>query len=480
MKHSLFIILTLFCFGITAFANGDPVIRYSSVTRSGNPVPRTITEVEVVHESLIIRPRIPFSDIIVEYTLRNNSSRDILDIDYGFPIDYEGTKDHRDFYDDGISESIYEEGWWYKNLTNVSFSLNRKELPWHSADEVVVPEHKEAWDDEIDDNDPESWWMAPQISRLWTYTRFSIKAHETVTLRVCYSLYHTQYTSVYPAGYSYLSRYFTRSGIITYDFSPAQHWGSGSAGSLDILVDMGELPDEYIWLHESDHNGHTYSHRSPELNWSGFIRDGRTWVYHADDFDFASSEPLTLRFDSDFHKYSREEQVPWEDISVFEIPASKYEVTYSGADTIDIHFPEPLLVTDLSYLDYENWLVMKHYKWRKYGKEVREYEVKEILVTNEEGMTQTARDYQWLSPHETDNRYKTYFVTLNNPISDWWIFKRDKRGELVRDENGYLIVDGNHSNLIKHIRIVLEPCFEGLTLPRNPICNIRLYNAATR
>ncbi len=39
-----------------AFANGDPVMRYSSLIGSSNPVPREITDIQILREELYIRP----------------------------------------------------------------------------------------------------------------------------------------------------------------------------------------------------------------------------------------------------------------------------------------------------------------------------------------------------------------------------------------------------------------------------------------
>lgn len=72
-----------------AFANGDPVMQYSSLIGSSNPAPREITDIQILREELYIHPE-KYSQIVVKYLLYNGSDKDYTDIDYGFPVDYLG------------------------------------------------------------------------------------------------------------------------------------------------------------------------------------------------------------------------------------------------------------------------------------------------------------------------------------------------------------------------------------------------------
>ena len=468
MKPSYPLIICAFLLScIVASANGDPVIRYSSVTRSGNPVPRTVSEVEIVHESLTITPGVPYTRIHVEYTLRNNSNLPIKDIDYGFPIDYEGTKDKRGFRDDGITESIYETGWWDKNIKDVSFTVNGRKLPWHTADEIVSLEHMEAYEPDADPDDPEAWYDVPQISRLWTYTQFSIQAKETVVLGVTYYLYHEQRKSVYPSQYSFMSRYYTTSGVITYDFTPAQHWGCGKAGSVDISI---ILSDSFIWRHEGNtYRGKSYVYQSPDINWTGFIRQGNSWYYHAEAFDFAESEPLEIYFKPDYtHRWKETE--PWKEMKEFEIASELFEVSRTTPETVDISFHKPTYVTDMSFCDADAWKLRNSY----YGKsfyhtpESRYYKISSILVTFADGSkSQAFSEYQW-SNDRYDNRFKTYYVTLNSEADSVW-------GHYDNDEDGVLSPMHNYDNRISHIQILLSSNYPEIPLKTNPITDVRLY-----
>ena len=109
MKRLLFVLIFAVALPLSASANGDPVIGFSSVTRSCNPIPRTIKDVAIVREKLVIQLGIPYTTVTVDYTLKNNSAKEIKDIDYGFPIDYVGSpKEKSGFVGDDWNESIYE------------------------------------------------------------------------------------------------------------------------------------------------------------------------------------------------------------------------------------------------------------------------------------------------------------------------------------------------------------------------------------
>ena len=72
-KYYLFLLLLLL--PVAVWANGDPVIRFSSVAKSGNPIPLQVSEARIVHEQLTFRPGIPYSTVEVKYTLQNQSDK---------------------------------------------------------------------------------------------------------------------------------------------------------------------------------------------------------------------------------------------------------------------------------------------------------------------------------------------------------------------------------------------------------------------
>ena len=90
----------------TIQANGDPVIRFSSINRVGNPAPRPIKDIQILKEHLLIQPRGEYTHVEVEYILHNHSNKNYKLIDYGFPIDYQGESESTYFIPDYITESI--------------------------------------------------------------------------------------------------------------------------------------------------------------------------------------------------------------------------------------------------------------------------------------------------------------------------------------------------------------------------------------
>lgn len=296
-----------------AWGNGDPVIEYSAVRRSANPVPMTISEIRVAAERLRIIPGLPWTRVIVEYDLVNDSNRNFEKINYGFPIDYIGDSKRLFLNDDGMTESMTEAGWSESNLKDVSFSFKGRELEWSSADETikiaknVTPE---------DDPEVEVPYFDPGLTRLWTYTAISMGPRDRATLRVAYSIRSRQLTGVYDKQMSQLGRYYAKELDIHYDLKPAKHWGDGKAGSLDVAVDFSGLPafvdDQWDW---------------PRLEGLDFQRDGNVWTYHSDSFDYASAEPIDITSWCD-ESHNRK---PWTRIDSLKIEKDLYIVTTTRA-----------------------------------------------------------------------------------------------------------------------------------------------------
>ena len=427
---------------VSAFANGDPVMRFSSITSSGNPVPRNIMEVEVVSEKLVITPGIPYSTVTVDYTLQNNSSKDFKKIDYGFPIDYYGSKDKKGFDGYEYSESSFEIGWWDQNLKDVGFFLDGQELKWHNANEVVTPEHKEpAWPESGDDED---LITVPQVSRLWTYTEFSIPAHGTVNLKVTYSFYCEQEADLFSVKSSPYTRYIPYRGCITYDLSPASHWGSGKTASLEITVDTSRLPDYMVWRTERRYGGVTDVTCSPEINWEGFVRDGENWVYKSENFAFKDSEPLTLDFSDVLDDNWALEG--WRSFDEFEIPSVLYSIT-EGRNEVTINFKMPQAVTDFSFLDFEKG---RDRKSTYLSDRPFEYDV-EVEVTRADGYVEEVNysQYQLFRGYREDRYERAYYNVTDYPtvINGRWV---------EYEEDSY-VRDPSKDDRVKRIKIKLVP-----------------------
>ena len=455
MKRMMAVFAAALLLPVAVWANGDPVIRFSSVTKSGNPIPMQVSEVRIVHEQLTFRPGIPYSTVEVRYTLKNQSDKAIKDLDYGFPIDFEGPFDRPVFEDDDITESLYERGWKDDYVREVAFLLDGKPLEWHKAEEILEKEHQApAFEEE------EDWYVTiPQQSRLWTYTRFDIAPHATVVLEVRYSFYHSQATSLDQFGNSPVSRYFTDRGTITYDMTPAKHWGDGKAGSIDIVLDASNLP-----------TGSEY-----RIGGLDFTVKNWQWTFHADVFDYAQAPEIVLNFWSPRPNKDGEPYPSWVDIDTFLLPESACRMTRTE-NTIDLDFPTPVAVTDISFFngnpkDADAW-----------QREARAAEI-QVEILRADGYRESrpfwkttadlADDFYELAyyeytPYPKDASGRRKFLCLTN------IREMDGNRLLPNGPHEWKY-DSGHDNRIKHIRITVSKLTPGNPTGKNPLTDIKIY-----
>lgn len=457
MRTKILSFLFLMLSPIVLWANGDPVIRFSSVTKSGNPIPLRVSEVWIVHEQLTFRPGIPYSTVEVRYTLQNQSDKAIKDLDYGFPIDFEGPFDRPTFEGDDITESLYERGWKDDYIRNVAFLLDGKPLDWHKADEILEKEHQEpAFEEE------EDWFVTiPQQSRLWTYTRFDIAPHATVVLEVRYTFYHSQATSLDQFGKSPLSRYFTDRGTITYDMTPAKHWGDGKAGSIDIVLDASNLPA-----------GTEYRIKGLDFT----VKDWK-WTFHADAFYFAKAPEISIIFWPPRPKKEGESYPSWVDIDKFLLPETAYRMTQTEK-TIDLDFPTPVAVTDISFFngnskDADAW-----------QREARAAEV-QVEILRADGYRES-RPFWKTTAVLTDDFYTLEYYKYSPYKKDAFGCRRYLCLTDVREIDGNRLLphgahewknDPGHDNRIKNIRITVSKLTPGTDSGKNPLTDIKVYSA---
>lgn len=353
-NYWVMVILLIFIPYQTIKANGDPVIRFSSVNRVGNPTPRKITDIQILKERLLIQPRGTYTYVEVEYTLHNHSNKNHKRIDYGFPIDYTGEAEGSDFINDCIHESLYEIGWKKEWIKDVHFLLDGKPLKWHAAHEVVTPKHME-YVEECEDT-----VLVETTSRLWHYTQFDIKKQDTVSLKVSYQVYQAQYVSLNILRTSPLSRHLTGGATFQYDFSPAQYWGDGTAHQLEVIVDCSVMEDTDInWNQEYRFEGEKFPYP--------FKLRGNKWVCQMERFKFENAElrfgfswgkrwnaPLSVlhSYEVDPSLYQMETSSSGDNHPMLHLNDKDIETTWTPQNndtlkTIVITFPEPQVLSDL-------------------------------------------------------------------------------------------------------------------------------------
>lgn len=477
MRKQLLLLLFAVAPPLSASANGDPVIGFSSVTRSCNPIPRTIKDVAIVKEKLVFRLGIPYTTVIVDYTLKNNSSKEIKDIDYGFPVDYVGTpKEKSGFVGDDWGESIYECGWWDGNVKDVQFFLNDSLLQWHSAHQAVTPWHQK-YDEAMEDS--VSVWAE---SRLWTYTKFSVPANAVVNLRVKYSVYNSNYTPAYP--YSFIQRYTTSNGSIKYDFQPAKHWGNGKTAQLEVVVDGTALPPDICWRTERYFTDDADIDKSPSISWEGFKREGKTWYYTSKDFDFSTAKELKISFDKREGYGVSPVKETWIPVEKFRISETNYGVV-AMKDTVDIYFPKPMTVTDISFMDKQRRL-KKIPSW--VSNNPKNFVVS-VIVTFADGFVQEyeaerrgvePQTFQLIEhSYDVDYNEHPYYINICNIhllMHGRYVSEKDQNGE----KTGSYVIDEKADNRVKNIRLIAIPKERFIPYTSNPISEIKVYDFSQR
>ena len=414
-----------------------------------------VADVRILHEQLTFKPGIPYTIVEVRYTLQNMSEKAIHHLDYGFPIDFEGPADSFTFRGNEITESLYETGWRKEFLRDIAFSLNGKPMEWHSASEIVEKEHKEPAFEPDEEDDPEDVWYinVPRQSRMWTYTQLDIAPGATVDLEVRYSVYHEQTAGYYDFRQSPLSRFLTRDGRVTYDLTPAKHWGDGKAGSIDIVLDASRLP-----------KGAEY-----RIEGLDFVVKDWQWTFHADSFDYAQAPEISLRFGT--RPPRKGELFPaWIDIESFRLPASAYTLTQTE-NTIDLDFPEPVPVTDISFFngnphDADAW-----------AREAR-VEGYKLEIQRGDGSWETSEEPRWSGSLNFYHLFETYqreetagdrkFLCVTN------VMQQDGNRLIPVDEDEWTWKPG-YDNRIRHIRLTVTKLTRRQPTGKNPLSGIRVY-----
>lgn len=329
---------------LTAYANGDPVVRYSSINRVASPEPLSISEIRIVHEQVNITHVDGYNCFDITYKFKNESDKEFPEIHYGFPIDYL-VADEQEIYqfaNDYFTESMYEVGWSDRLIKDVGFEFNGKPLAFHSAKESVREAGfiVETYDDgEYADSIP-----TDAVNRRWYYTKFSMQPHSEAVFNVHYKVYANSIVGLYtaPSDFSMYSRasekpneymfnhpllyrYFASQFTILYDFTPAKHFGNGKPYALDVNIDLSNLTNPLIRLDDN----YDVSTSRLERNYKMAAQDVKPInliVNHSSNWDRDEAERI---------------------IKPYIIPKYKYNVKTDG-DSVEIDFTEPVFVSDIA------------------------------------------------------------------------------------------------------------------------------------
>lgn len=345
MKRLLLLVVSLMI-SVEIYANGDPVVRLSSINRVANPEPLSISEICITHERINITHVDGYNCFDITYTLKNKSDRNFPEIHYGFPIDYSIADEFESyrFTSDYYTESIGEIGWNERLIKDIQFAFNDSLLPFHSSKESVREAGfvVEAYDEYIDSIPVDA------VNRRWFYTSFAMQPQSEAKLNVRYKVYANSSLGIYTDRYNfsyfarrtdgddgyiinlpYLYRYFSNRFDILYDFTPAKHFGNGAPYVIDVNIDLSNLDNPWI---ETPGGYQCYVNR---IERSIYVSAG-------------DIKPIDIKvnFNSD-----RSEKNLERIIDQFQIPETYFQIETTG-DSVSIEFNRPMFVTDLAcYID---------------------------------------------------------------------------------------------------------------------------------
>ena len=332
-----------FLIGLSAYANGDPVAKFSSINRVANPEPLSISEICIIHEQIHITHVDGYNCFDVIYRFKNESDKDFSEIHYGFPIDYlvaDEQETYR-FTGDYYTESISEIGWNEKLIKDIAFTFNGDILPFHSSKESVreagfVVEIYDGYRDSI---------PVEAVNRRWFYTKFAMGSNAEAILNVRYKVYANSFVGLYSDddSFSYygrktenaneffnnlpfIYRYFADRFDILYDFTPAKHFGNGDPYVIDVDIDLSNLANPRI----RGEDGSVYEANHIKRN---------IYVVAQNIKPIA----LTVDFQSDHSEKNIRRM-----IDRFKIPKTEFDVAME-ADTVLIDFHSPMFLSEVAF-----------------------------------------------------------------------------------------------------------------------------------
>ncbi len=350
-------------------ANGDPVVMRSALFLSRNPVAVRVPEVKLLDERCTVALHDGYADVGVRYLLHNHSSRDLRQLPYGFPIDWQGSGTAHWEFSSSMGESIWERGWRESYVRDVMFSLDGRSLPWQCSRDTVLRKPEpyvdyftvtqtlgENGDPLLTPDSLDTYYSAgrerklvakygdsilsytTQHNRRWYYTLLDLPAGRVVELKVRYRVETFTQRSLYgeEGEFSAFRGVLDLYCDFSYDFSPAAYWGDGRAQRFQVVVDTSDVTVSRGSRDEGDFL----------VEGLPLQRKGRMLCHEARDLDFATAEPLSIVY----HARRPHEEVT--ELLSRRIRPDRYTISVSGSDP---RYP----VANLSDLDLGTATVLR-------------------------------------------------------------------------------------------------------------------------
>lgn len=257
---------------LITLSNGGPV-DISHFRKTGNIRLLRKADVSLLKENLNIKVVGDFTEIEVEYHLKNNGKRQ--NIQYGFPVD------------------AYETDW----------SQSSSRFPVFSKDNDFVKYFK------IVENEQElklSHWIIDSlyaakivnlddiysdtklytILRKWYSTTIDFQENETKIVKVNYKIKNT--LRDYVQGMRFISNYLSRH--FTYHLTPSSNWGDGIVGEFNLQIDVSDIASV----------GAEFTVKGIE----GLTGDNHLFTYHSKDYDLKKSDRIHIHYNYNHLKLS--------------------------------------------------------------------------------------------------------------------------------------------------------------------------------
>lgn len=211
---------------LISFSNGGPV-DYSHFRKTGNIRLLRKADVSLIKENLSIKVVGDFSEIEVEYALRNNGKKQ--KIQYGFPVD------------------AYETAWGYGDVPPIFskyydiveyFRILENENELKTTFWVVDSVYKA-----MPVNLNEGFYGKQDsctVLRKWYATTIEFQEDETKTIKVQYKVKNTLRDK--RPGFCFVHRFTDR--FFTYHLTPSSHWGDGIVNEFNLQIDLTSIASD--------------------------------------------------------------------------------------------------------------------------------------------------------------------------------------------------------------------------------------------
>jgi len=209
---------------LTSYSNGGPV-DISHFRKTGNIRLLRKADVSLLKENLTIKVIGDYTEIEVEYQLKNNGNQQ--QIQYGFPVDAYETDWH---YGDPGWPIFEGDNQFVEHFRVLANGQDIKVTNW------VIDSIYSAQSTNLNEalyNSPKQY----TILRKWYSTTIDFTKGETKELKVLYKIKNTMRDKM--PGFCFIHRFTDRH--FTYDLSPSSNWGDGIVREFTLKIDLTDI-----------------------------------------------------------------------------------------------------------------------------------------------------------------------------------------------------------------------------------------------